>query len=71
MAKGMLDKLIDCESSGDFYDDIIETCASYEDYGQLLTELLSYFSGSGGWDDKVADLLEEMYSDYYFDNLQR
>ena len=64
--KSILDKLVEYDS-GDFYTDIIECCQTYQDYGQLLVELLEYFSGSEGWDDKVADLLEEMYSSYYID----
>lgn len=66
-SSSLLNKLVESESSGDFYDDIVETCVSYDDYGKLLTELMMYFSGSGGWDDKVVDLLEEMYSEYYCD----
>lgn len=62
----ILDKVIQ-NDSGDFYNDIVETCATYNDYGKLLTELLEYFSGSSGWDEKVADMLEEMYSEYYAD----
>lgn len=68
MTKSILDKLLKSDE-GDFYEDIIETCHTYQDYGQLLTELLEYFSGSGNWDDKVTDFLEEMYSDYYFKQL--
>ena len=61
--KGMLDKLYEVDN-GDFYTDIIETCHTYEDYGQLLTELLKYFSGSDMWDDKTADFLTEIHSEY-------
>ena len=64
--KSMLDKLVETDT-GDFYEDIIECCHTYKDYGDLLVELLEYFSGSGQWDDRVADILEEMYSEYYID----
>ena len=64
MARNILDELEQVDT-GDFYTDIIETCQTYQDYGQLLVELLEWFSGSGMWDDRTADFLEEMYSDYY------
>ena len=68
--RSMLDKM-EAYDDMDFYECIIEACQTYQDYGKLLVELLEYFSGSGHWDDKVADLLEEMYSEYYFDSLNR
>ncbi len=66
--KGMLDKVIE-EYNGDMYDTIVEVCTTYKDYGQLLVECLEWFSGSDGWDDKVADFLEELTTACYEDML--
>ena len=60
----ILDRLVD-NSTGDFYTDIVENCGTYKDFGELLQELLEYFSGANNWDDRTADFLEEMYSEYY------
>ena len=64
--KGILDRLEETDT-GDFYEDIVECCYTYQDYGELLRELLEYFSGTSNWDDRTAEFLEEMYSDYYAD----
>ena len=70
MRNSMIDKVL-MQETGYFYDDIVEACNTYEDYGKLLVELLEYYGGSGGWDDKVADLLEDMYADCYVDLMEK
>lgn len=69
MAKNrMMDKVLE-EYNGDMYDTIVEVCGKYEDFGDLLVDCLEWFGGSGGWDDKAADFLEEIATACYEDML--
>lgn len=68
--KDLLGKVME-EYNGDMYDTIIEVCSTYQDYGQLLTEGLEWFSGSGMWDDKAADFLEELVTACYEDMVDK
>lgn len=53
----MMDEGADCEEA------IIEGCLTYDDYGLLLTWLLSYFTDSEH-DEAAMEMLVSMFQDY-------
>lgn len=49
-------------------DEIIsETCLTYENMGQLFTELLRYYGGR--FDGEAMELLEKMMGEYILDTM--
>lgn len=63
----MLQKIINDTRFDDIEDSIIENCERYEDYGELLVELLEYNAGAGDLDQQVLDLLVSAVLDYMAD----
>lgn len=54
------------ESIDDF---LIGEFMTYEDIGELVTELLRYFGGSNGHDDRALDFIRPMVKDYLNDRI--
>ena len=63
----MLQKIINDTRFDDIEDSIIENCERYEDYGELLVELLEYNAGAGDLDQQVLDRLVSAVLDYMAD----
>lgn len=63
----MLQKIVNDTRFDDIEDSIIENCEHYEDYGELLVELLEYNGGAGELDQQVLDLLVSAVLDYMAD----
>lgn len=62
MTTNHLEKIREYAQEGDFNPEVYVTnaCGSYGEMGDMLTQLLGYFAGSGEWDNRVADLLTDM-----------
>lgn len=65
-SKDILEEML-TTGSGDPYEDIEEVCLTYSDYGALMRDCLSYFGGSGNWDNEAFDFLHRMVSEIYND----
>lgn len=63
----MLEKIVNDTRFDNIEDSIIENCEHYEDYGDLLVELMEYNGGSGDLDQQVLDLLVSAILDYMAD----
>ena len=63
----MLEKIVDDPHFDNIEDSIIENCEHYEDYGDLLVELMEYNGGAGDLDQRVLDLLVSATLDYMAD----
>lgn len=63
----MLEYMMEMAESGEFEnvrDLVDEALGSYESFGEALTELLDFFSGTNGYDNEAATLIERMFTDY-------
>lgn len=63
----MLGHMEEMARSGKFEDvrDLVdEALESYESFGEALTELLIFFSGTKGYDNDAATLIERMFTEY-------
>lgn len=52
------------EGTSTVEDAIIEACATYEDYGKLIIELLCWSSGTSDFEDRAAKLAADMLEEY-------
>ena len=64
-----LEYIVNDERFDTVEDSIIENCATYQDYGALLVELLEWNAGAGDFEEKVLDLLESATLDYIADTI--
>lgn len=63
----MLEKVANAEGFESCEDAIIETCLTYEDLGELFTDLLRYHGGANGHDDEAVEFLVRMLREYLDD----
>lgn len=60
----MLEKVANAERFESCDDAIIETCLTYEDLGELFTDLLRYHGGANNHDDEAVEFLARMLREY-------
>lgn len=61
----MIDEVMSKADQFDMIEDaVIEACATYEDYGNLIAELLGWNCGRGNFDDMAAKLATDLMREY-------
>lgn len=65
----MLEKVANAQGFDSCEEAIIETCLTYEDLGELFTDLLSYHGGANHHDEEAVEFLARMMREYIDDNI--
>lgn len=63
----MLEKVANAQGFETCEDAITETCLTYEDMGELFTDLLSYHGGANYHDEEAVEFLAMMMREYLDD----
>lgn len=60
----LLEKVAQAQEHESCEEAIIETCLTYDDLGELFTDLLKYHGGANNHDDEAVEFLARMLREY-------